>query len=140
MGWQRDHRGEGWLALTGLVGAGLALPLAPGTWHAPEFASILAVSAIALLAGQRWAIAAIVLAEICLVPTVWPRAVLESGWISRLIALATLVAIIPGVRAMPRAAAVLVGMTGRGRTEHLCRYTHLGLVAAGVLIAIVPLL
>ena len=74
---QRAPRDDGWLAWTGLVGAGLALPLAPGRWHGPEFAAILAVSAIALLAGQRWAIAAIVLAELCLLPTVWPRAVLE---------------------------------------------------------------
>ncbi|TMQ03739.1 MAG: hypothetical protein E6J90_31760 [Deltaproteobacteria bacterium] len=138
MGRQLAQRGEGWLALSGLVGAGLALPLARSA-NSPEFASILAVSSIALLAGQRWAIAAVVLAELFLVPTVWPRA-LETGWISRLIVFATLVAIIPGVRAMPRAAAVLVGMIGRDRTDRLCRRTHIGLVAIGVFAALMPLL
>jgi hypothetical protein len=135
---QRPHR-EGWLALSGLVCTGLALPLAPGAWHAPEFAATLAVSAIALLAGQRWAVAAIVIAELCLVPTVWPR-VLESGWISRLIALVTLVAIIPGVRAIPRAAVVLAGMTGRAHSEHMCRRTRIALLALGALAVLVPLL
>jgi hypothetical protein len=140
MGWQRERRGDSWLAFTGLIGAGLALPLAQGAWHGPEFAAILAVSAIALLAGQRWAIAAIVLAELCLVPTVWPRAVLETGLLSRLIAFATLTAIIPGMLAMPRAAVALVGMTGRGATERLCRRAHVGLVAIGVLAVLLPLL
>ena len=140
LGMGSEPRREGWLALSGLVGAGLALPLAPGAWHAPEFAAILAVSAIALLAGQRWAVAAIVIAELCLLPTVWPRAVLESGWISRLIALATLVAIAPGVRAMPRAAVALAGVTGQDASEQRCRRTHLGLVALGIVAVLVPLL
>lgn len=143
MGCEREHRrngADGWLALTGLVGAGLALPLEPGAWHGPEFAAILAVSAIALLAGQRWAIAAIVLAELCLLPTVWPRAVLEHGLSSRLIAFATLTAIVPGVRAMPRAAAALVGVTGRGHTEQRCRRTHIGLVLLSVVAVLAPLL
>lgn len=140
MGWPRAHQSDGWLALTSLVGAGLALPLAQGAWHGPEFAAILAVSAIALLAGQRWAIAAIVLAELCLLPTVWPRAVLEHGTIPRLIAVATLAAIVPGVLAMPRAAVALVGVTGRGPTERRCRCTHIVLVAIGIIATIAPLL
>jgi hypothetical protein len=140
MGWQRAHRNDGWLALSGLVGAGMALPLAQGAWHGPEFAAILAVSAIALLAGQRWAIAAIVMAELCLLPTVCPRVVLESGLISRLIAFATLTAIIPGVLAMPRAAVALVGVTGRGQTERSCRQARIGMVALGIAAVVLPLL
>src|SRR5438128_9496047 len=107
MGVQRGLLRDGWLALTGLIGAGLALPLAQSAWHGPEVAAILAVSAIALLAGQRWAIAVIVLAELFLLPTVWPRALFGSGLVPRLIAFATLLAIIPGVFALPRATAVL---------------------------------
>ncbi len=135
-----EHHREGWLALSGLVSAGLALPLAPSAWHGPEVAAILAVAAIALLAGQRWAVAVIVLAEICLLPTVWPRAVLGAGGSPRLIALATLTAIVPGVRAMPRAAVALVAMTGHGRTERMCRCTHIGLLAIGVFAVLAPLL
>jgi len=140
MGRQREHHREGWLALSGLVSAGLALPLAPSAWHGPEVAAILAVAAIALLAGQRWAVAVIVLAELCLLPTVWPRAVLGAGGSSRLVALATLTAIVPGVRAMPRAAVALAAMTGRGGTERACRCTQLGLLAIGVFAVLAPLL
>ena len=140
MGRQREHHREGWLALSGLVGAGLALPLAPSAWHGPEVAAILAVAAIALLAGQRWAVAVIVIAEICLLPTVWPRAVLGTGWIPRLTALATMTALVPGVLAMPRAAVVLAAMTGHGATERLCRRTHIGLLAVCLFAVLAPLL
>jgi hypothetical protein len=137
---QREHPREGWLALSGLVSAGLALPLAPSTWHGPEVAAILAVAAIALLAGQRWAVAVIVLAELCLLPTVWPRAVLGTGGSPRLIAAATLTAIVPGVLAMPRAAIALAAMTGRDQTERMCRCTQVGLLAIGLFAVLAPLL
>jgi hypothetical protein len=137
---QGEHHREGWLALSGLVSAALALPLAPSAWHGPEVAAILAVAAIALLAGQRWAVAVIVLAQLCLLPTVWPRAVLGAGGIPRLIALATLTAIIPGVLAMPRAAVALAAMTGHDQTERICRCTHVCLLAIGVFAVLAPLL
>jgi hypothetical protein len=137
---EREQRRDGWVALSGLVSAGLALPLAPSAWHGPEVAAILAVAAIALLAGQRWAVAVIVLAELCLLPTVWPRAVLGSGGSPRLVALATLIAIVPGLWAMPRAAVALAAMAGHGGTERICRYTHLGLLAIGVFAVLAPLL
>lgn len=140
MGAQRGHHREGWLALTGLVSAGLALPLAQSAWHGPEVAAILAVSAVALLAGQRWAVAVIVLAELFLLPTVWPRAVLDGGHTQRMIALATIVAIIPGVLAVPRAATVLAGMTGHTGTERMHRYAHIGLLVVGVFAVLAPLL
>lgn len=136
----REHHREGWLALSGLVSAGLALPVAPSAWHGPEVAAILAVAAIALLAGQRWAVAVIVLAQLCLLPTVWPRAVLGAGGSPRLIALATLTAIIPGVLAMPRAAVALAAMTGHDQTERICRCTHVCLLAIGVFAVLAPLL
>jgi len=136
MGVQRD----GWLALISLVTAGLTLPLAQSTWHGPEVAAVLAVAAVSLLAGQRWAVAVIVLADLSLLPTVWPRAVLGPGGVPRLIALATLVAIIPGVRAVPRAATVLAAMLGRTGTERTYRYAHLGLLALGVFAVLAPLL
>lgn len=137
---QREHRHEGWLVLSGLVSAGLALPLAPSAWHGPEAAAVLAVATIALLAGQRWAVAVIVLAELCLLPTVWPRAVLGTSGSPRLISLATLAAIVPGVLAMPRAAVALAAMTSHGRTERMCRCTHIGLLAIGVFAVLAPLL
>jgi hypothetical protein len=140
MGVQRGAPRDGWLVLAGLVTAGLALPLAQGAWHGPEVAAILAVAAVSRLAGQHWAVAVIVLADLLLLPTVWPRAVLGPGGVPRLIALATLVAIIPGVCAVPRAATVLTAMLGRTGTERAYRCAHLGLLALGVFAVLAPLL
>ena len=126
--------------MTGLLGAGLALPLAQSTWHGPEVAAVLAVAAIALLAEQSWAVAVLVLAELCLLPTVLPRAVLGPGWIPRLVAVATLTALAPGVRAMPQAASALATITGHALAERVYRYAHLALLVIGVSAVLVPLL
>ncbi len=134
------HHNDTWLATTALLGAMLALPLAQSTWHGPEVAAVLAVSATALFAGQRWAIALIVIAELFLLPTVWPRAFLGGDLVSRVVALVTLASIVPGVLAMRRAAAVLVMLTCHRRTLLMCRRVHAGLVAISVLAVILPLL
>jgi hypothetical protein len=75
----RRRRDDVWVATTALVAAMLALPFAQSSWHGPEVAAVLAVAATALLAGQRWAVAVIVVAELMLMPTVWPRAFLGDG-------------------------------------------------------------
>ena len=136
----RRQRKDTWLAIAGMIGGMLALPLAQSTWHGPEVAAVLAVSATALFAGQRWAIALIVIADLFLLPTVWPRAFLGGDLASRIAALVTLAAIVPGLVEMRRAAAVLVVMTGRPRTQQMCRRVHAGLIAITVLAVLVPLL
>lgn len=134
------QRKDLWLAATGLLGGLLALPLAQSTWHGPEVAAVLVVSATALFAGQRWAIALIVIADLFLLPTVWPRAFLEGDIVSRATAMITLASIVPGIIAMRRAAAVIVVMTGQHRTQQMCRRVHMGLIAVSVLAVVVPLL
>jgi hypothetical protein len=136
----RTQRKDLWLAAAGLLGGLLALPLAQSTWHGPEVAAVLVVSATALFAGQRWAIALIVIADLFLLPTVWPRAFLEGDAVSRIMAMVTLVSIVPGLIAMRRAAAVIVVMTGQHRTQRTCRRVHLGLIAVSVIAVLVPLL
>jgi hypothetical protein len=137
----RRRREDRWIALTALVAAMLALPLARNSWNGPEVAAVLAVAATAMLAGQRWAIAVVVLAEVLLAPTVVPRmfaapADLTAG-ITGLVATAALV---PGLFAMRRAAAALVLIAGWERTRATCRRFHAGLIAAGVLAAMLPIL
>ena len=123
-----------WIAATALIAAMLALPLAPSSWHGPEVAAVLAVSATALLAGLRWAIAVIVIAQLLLLPTIWPRAFLPDNDLGvRLAALGSLIAAVPGIIATRRAAAALVLVTGRRRTQATCRRFHAGLVLAGVI-------
>jgi hypothetical protein len=130
------------VAVTALVASLCALPLGQSSWHGPEVASVLAVSATAMLAGQRWAIAPVVMAELFVAPTLAARAFLDGIdlWPGRIAAVIALAAIVPGLLAMRRAAAALVLVTGQRRTSQTCRRFHSALVAVGVVAAIVPLL
>jgi hypothetical protein len=137
----RRRRSDVWVAATALVAAMLALPFAQSSWHGPEVAAVLAVAATALLAGQRWAVAVIVIAELMLMPTIWPRAFLGEHLLwARVAALATLIAIVPGVLSMKRAAAALVMISNRPRTRTIVRRVHIGLVLSGLIAALLPLL
>jgi len=137
----RRRRDDVWIAATALVAAMLALPLGRNSWNGPEVAAVLAVSATALLAHQRWAIALVVLAELLLVPTVVPRAfAAPSDLTVGLTGLIATAAIVPGLLAMRRAAAALVLISGWERTRRTCRRFHAGLIAAGVLAATIPIL
>jgi hypothetical protein len=120
-----------------MLGALLALPLAQTTWHGAEVAAILAIAATAQFAGHRWAIAVIVIAELFLLPTVWPRAFLDGELGPRLVALTTLVAMVPSLLAMRRAAAVLAMLAGRRHPRAMRRWIHAGLlVSCAVAIAL----
>jgi len=137
----RRRRDDVWVAATALIAAMLALPFAQSSWHGPEVAAVLAVAATALFAGQRWAVAVIVIAELMLMPTVWPRAFLGDGMLmARLAALATLFAIVPGVLSMKRAAAALVVLSNQRRTQVIVRRVHIGLLVSGLVVTLLPLL
>ena len=136
----RRRRDDMWIATTALIAALVALPLGPNSWHGPEVASVLAVAATAMLAGQRWAVAIVVLAELLLVPTMWTRAFLpDHGLAIHLAGLVSMIAIVPGLLAMRRAAAALVVVTGRPRTQRVCRRVQLALVATGLVMTVLPL-
>ncbi|HEY5933602.1 MAG TPA: hypothetical protein VIU61_03175 [Kofleriaceae bacterium] len=138
---QRRRRDEVWIAATAMVAAMLVLPLAQSSWHGPEVASVLAVAATALFAGQRWAIAVIVIAELLLVPTIWPRAFFADHSLAlRMMAFGSLIAVVPGLLAMRRAAAALVLVGGWRRTRSVCRRFQIGLVLMGVVASMLPLL
>jgi hypothetical protein len=137
----RRRRDDRWVAITALIASMLALPLAQNSWHGPEVAATLAVSATAMLAGQRWAIALVVLAELLLLPTVLPRALaLDADAWMRVTGLLAVAAVVPGTLAMKRAAAAFVRLTGWDRTQLTCRRFHAGLLTAALLAAILPLL
>jgi len=138
----RRRRDDLWLGVTGLVAAMAALPLAQSSWHGPEVASTLAVSAVALLAGQRWAIALVLVAELMLLPTIWPRAFLGGVelWPGRIAALTSLIMIVPGLLSARRAAAAMVLVTGWRRTQQTCRRVQVAFAALAVLAVLLPLL
>jgi hypothetical protein len=136
----RRRRDDVWIATTALAAAMLSLPIAQNSWHGPEVAATLAVSATALLAGQRWAVALVVIAELLLLPTTWTRAFLVGNdFVVRIGALAALAALVPGVIAMRRAAAALVVVTGRRRTQQTCRRFHTALVVTAIVVTALPI-
>jgi len=137
---QVKRRDDLFIALTALIAALCALPLAPSNWHSPEVSATLAVAAIAMLAGQRWAIAVVVIAELLLLPTVWPRALGDADQIVRMAALGSVVTVIPGVLAMRRGAAALVLLTGRQRTGRNYRRFQVAMFAFTVFAVLLPLL
>jgi uncharacterized membrane protein YjjB (DUF3815 family) len=138
----RKRRDDLWLGLSALAAAMAALPLAQSSWHGPEVASTLAVSAVALLAGQRWAIAVVLLAELLLLPTIWPRAFLGGValWPGRIAALTSLIMIVPGLLSARRAAAAMVLITGWRRTQETCRRVQYAFAALGLVLVALPLL
>ena len=136
----RRRRDDLWIALTALTAAMLALPCAQNSWNGPEVASVLAISATAMLAGQRWAIALVVIAELMLLPTMVPRAFAAGAVASGVVPLLSVGMLVPGLIAMRRGAAALVLLTGRPRTQRTCRRFHLGMIFALTLVALLPLL
>ncbi len=118
----------------------LALPFAGNSWNGPEVASVLAVAATAMLAGQRWAIALVVIAELLLVPTVVPRAFAVGDVPIGLVHLFSVAMLVPGLLAMRRAAAALVLVSGWRRTQRTCRRFHLALIFTLTLVGLAPFL
>src|SRR5512146_1833156 len=138
----KRRRDDVTLGLSALTAAMAALPLAQSSWHGPEVASTLAVAAVALLAGQRWAIAIVVLAELLLLPTIWPRAFLGGVelWPGRIAALGSLIMIVPGLLSGRRAAAALVLVTGWRRTQRTCRRVQIAFAVLAVVAVVLPVL
>lgn len=136
------------IALSALVASMVSLPLAQNIWHGPEVAATLAVAAVAMLAGQRWAIALVVLAELMLLPTIVPTALFGTsstsifgvGPLAQIMAWLAIAGSLPGLVAMRRGAAAMVIVTGWRRTRRTVRGTAFGLIACGAIAAIVPFL
>ncbi len=138
----KRRRDDRWVGLSALAAAMLALPLAPSSWNGPEVSATLAIAATALLAGQRWAVALIAFAELLLAPTL-AVAAFHGGlplWPERICALLGLLAIVPGLFALRRAAAALVLLAGLRRTSTNCRRVHAAIVASAAIAVMLPLL
>ncbi|MBK9031661.1 MAG: hypothetical protein IPL61_10060 [Myxococcales bacterium] len=101
------------MAGSGLAAAFAALPL-PAHAHSPELAAVLAVGAIAALAGFRWGVAVIVLAEVFLVAAVWPLAILaRPPSVAAQIAVAiACVGAVPGMIRLARGGCEVVDLLG----------------------------
>ena len=136
---KRYRRQEVFIALTALVAALIALPFAPSA-HSPEVSSVLAVSAVALLAGHRWAVALVVVAELLLLPGLWPRLLVQPPDVpARIAIIAACLSIVPGVLALRRASATLVSIAGVKRTRRSCRAATAVLALCLIVGAVLPM-
>lgn len=102
------------VAGSGFAGSLAAIAL-PGSANTPEIAAILALGALALLAGHGWALPVVVTADVILLGKIWPLIVFE--WPPtlgvQLAAYAALLGALPGLfllhRALPHAVDLIVG-------------------------------
>lgn len=132
----RRSRTDLWIGVSALVAAMLALPLAPSSWNGPEVSATLAVAATCWLAGQRWAIALIAIAEVLLAPTLAVAAFHDHSIPSFVALLFSM----PGLVSLRRAAAALVAIAGIERTSVLCRRVHAAVIAIAVIVITLPLI
>lgn len=127
--------------MLGLLAALAVLPL-PTVGVTPEVASTLAVGAVALLAGQRWGLAVVVLADIAQIGALWPRAFLHDppSTMAQIGVAIGLAGALPGLislgRAVPELAELVLGQpTPRGRAmTHGVLLLGAGLCLAGPLL------
>lgn len=118
-----------------LAAALAAMPLAR-TEHGPEAAATLAVAAIALLAGHRWAVGLIGLATILLAAALaqrWPLCVTP---LQQAFCFTSALCLLPGLAALRRSAAALVVMAPVRRTPRSCRWAF-RLLASGMIIPLI---
>jgi hypothetical protein len=132
----RIRRADRIIGTSSLAAAALALPIGSAS---PEAASVLAVAAMALLAGQRWALGVVIVAELALIAALWPAALGPAGW-SSAAAWVGLAAALPGIIAMKRGAAALALLAVERRTRATCRVIHGLLLMLAMLCGCSPLL
>jgi len=125
----------------GLLAALAVLPL-PTVGVTPEVAATLAVGAVALLAGQRWGLAVVVLADIAQIGALWPRAFLHDppSTMAQIGVAIGIAGALPGLislgRAAPELAELVLGHASpRGRAM-----TRVAMVLGAVLCLAGPLI
>ncbi len=134
-GRQRLLRVNQWVAMSSLGAAFCAMPLAR-TMHGPEAAATLAVAGIALMAGQRWALGLVAVAQLLLLSALTSLLSATSDTASLVFTIASMVLLLPGLWSLRRAAATLVVLIQQRRTRVSCRrmYALLRISAAAAVV------
>ncbi len=133
-------RRERLLGITGLLAAVAAMPL-PGHAHSPELAATLAIGALALLAGFRWGLAILVVAEIFLIGAVWPLAFMaQPPSLAAQIAVGiSCLGAVPGVLSLRSGAAEVVGLFGMRRTRRATSVARAVLATTSAVVWLLPI-
>ncbi len=127
------------VTVSALVAALLALPLPPID-QGPEIAASLAIGAVIVLAGLRWGLALLGVTEALLVatfaPFVWSG---DPGDPLRLVGAAAILATLPGLWSIRRAAPHWLDLLGVRRSPAAFRAARRFLVAGALVILALPL-
>lgn len=133
-------RSDLWIGALGLIAALAVLPL-PTVAETPEIASVLAVAAVALLAGQRWALPVVVLADVALIGALWPRAFLHDppSTEAQVGVLLGLAGALPGIVSLGRAAPALAELVLGRSSQRAQFFSKVAITATAALWIIAPL-
>lgn len=109
------------MAVSGLAGALIALAMPTAILQSAEIPVVLAVGALALLAGHAWGLLVVALADALLIGALWPVLAFPEAHGAVAVGLATgaLLATVPGLlqlgRTVPRTVELLVGSSASQR-------------------------
>ena len=113
-----------WIAVTSLLGALAAISLPSSTTEVAGIAVILAVAALAMLAGHRWSLIVIVAAQIMILGKVWPIAFhAASTWVLVAAIVASLCAL-PGLVLLRKTVPTTVELFAGKRSRRVNNATY----------------
>ena len=113
------------VAAAGMISALAAICTPAGAPETAEIAAILAVGALAMLAGHRWGLLVVVAADVVLIGQIWPLAIYQDPPDQAALAAVyvSLAGALPGLvllyRAIPRAIDIVLGEHGTSRVRLL---------------------
>ncbi len=124
------------VAVTALLGAMLALPLATSSSNGPEVAATLAVAATCMLAGQRWALGLVTVTSVVMLPALAIGAFSAELplYPGRLVAFVALLMLVPGLVRFRAATGALVTLAGFAHPRSRIRRVQATMVALGAVV------
>ncbi len=129
---QHHRRRDLLLGASGLVGGLIALPLAPHG-GSPEVTAALAVAAVAVLAGHRWAIGLVVIGALLAWPGLITRIASTHGEHGEPMAAGmAAVVMVPALLSVRRAAALMLASLGLERGRLRVRVAQVAVLSSGL--------
>lgn len=128
-----SRRGPTWICLPALAGAGAALLVPGATSSTAAGATLLAVGAIALLAGHAWGLLVSIPSHVTLVGRVWPALTLASLDGSPRTAAAVAIVLVTALPALALTAVVLPQIARHVVGEQASPRVHAAVVAASAI-------
>ncbi len=132
-----SRRGPWWVVVSAFAGASAALALPGSTGDLAAVASVLAVGALALLAGHTWGLLVVAVADVMLLGQVWPMLAFESDGATQLAAATALVSALPGLALLGIAFPALVSVIFGEQTSDRVRSAGVATCAIGAALAVV---